>query len=297
MECIRTTAGRHRNRHRAEVRHHMDAADRQFSGVPDFTIRALPTVSPWIEARFRQAETEMHRDLAAQTYRRFVKTHLPIDGLPLYGEVQYIHVARDGRDAAMSLHNHSMVISPSQYESLDRIGLEDPAVGRPHPRPPTDPAEFFRLWLTTPTVEGQSDGSPMLSFFDLEVGYWAERRQPNLLLVHYNDLKDDLDNEMRRISEFLGIRINETVWPSLVSAAGFENMRAAGDQLMPQLKALSSGSGKFFYKGTNGRWGEVLTEDDLTCYVRKVREKFTPGLAAWISGGRRAAGDPRDSAN
>ena len=133
----------------------------------DSTIRALPTLSPWIEARSHQAEAEMHRDLAAQTYRRFVKTHLPIDGLPLYDEVQYIHVAREGRDAAMSLHNHFMIMSPSHYEGLDRIGLEDSAVGRPHPRPPADPAEFFRLWLTTPTVEGQSDGSPMLSFFDL----------------------------------------------------------------------------------------------------------------------------------
>ena len=144
----------------------------------------------------------MHRDLAAQTYRRFVKTHLPIDGLPLYDEVQYIHVAREGRDAAMSLHNHFMIISRSHYERMDRLGLEDPAVGRPHPRPSGDPAEFFRYWLTNGAVEGQSDGSPMLSFFDLEAGYWAERRQPNLLLVHYNDLKHDLDGEMRRIPSF-----------------------------------------------------------------------------------------------
>ena len=113
--------------------------------------------------------------------------------------------------------------------------------------------------------------------------------------MHYNDLKHDLDSEMRRISEFLSIKINETVWPSLVSAARFENMRAAGDQLMPHLKGLAGGSEKFFYKGTNGRWGEVLTEDDLTCYARKVQEKFPPGLAAWIAGGRRSAGDPRDS--
>ena len=261
----------------------------------DSTIRVLPAVSPWIEVRFHQAEAEMHRDLAAQAYRRFVKTHLPIDGLPLYDEVQYIHVARDGRDAAMSLHNHQISMPPSHFEKLDKLGLEDAAVGKPHPRPPVDPAEFFRFWLTTAAVEGQSDGSPMLSFFDLEVGYWAERRRPNLLLVHYNDLKHDLDGEMRRISKFLGIKINEVIWPSLVDAARFENMRAAGDQLMPQLKTFLGSSDNFFHKGTNGRWGEILTEDDLARYARKVHEKFTSGLAAWVAGGRRTTGDPRDS--
>ncbi len=263
----------------------------------DATIRVLPTVSPWIEVRFHQAEADMHRDLAAQSHRRFVKTHLPIDGLPLYDDVLYIHVARDGRDAAMSLHNHQRSMPPAHFERLDRIGLEDAAVGKPHPRPAADPAEFFRAWLTTPIVEGQSDGSPMLSFFDLEAGYWAERQRPNLLLVHYNDLKHDLDGEMRRISRFLGIKIDETIWTSLVDAARFENMRAAGDQLMPQLKAFLGSSDNFFHKGTNGRWSDILTEDDLAHYARRVQEKFTPGLAAWVAGGRLMAGEPSDSSD
>ena len=263
----------------------------------DSVVRILPKVSPWIEVRFHQPEDEMYRDLAAQTYRRFMKTHLPVDGLPLYDEVQYIHVARDGRDVAMSLHNHFMSVPVSHYERLDRLGLEDAAIGKPHPRPPADPALFFHFWLTTPTVQGQSDGSPQLSFFDLEVGYWAERMRPNFLMVHYNDLQEDLDGEMRRISEFLDVDILETVWPALVNAARFENMRAAGDQLMPQLKAFLGGSENFFYKATNERWRTILADDDLALYEAKVGEKFTPGLAAWIAGGRLVAGDPRVSAD
>jgi len=48
-----------------------------------------------------------------------------------------------------------------------------------------------------------------------------------------------------------------------------------------------------FNKGTNGRWRGVLTDGDLALYEAKVRDGFSPGLAAWIEGGRLGAGDPQ----
>jgi aryl sulfotransferase len=256
--------------------------------------RPIPTVSPWIDARFRGFSEQVFANLEAQTHRRFIKTHLPFDGLPLHDEVRYIHVARDGRDALMSMHNHFTGYSQEQYDNFDSIGLEDPVVGRPYPRFPADPAEFFRLWISTPAVTGHTEGTPGPSFFDLEAGYWAERGRANVLLVHYNDLKADLDGEMRRIASFLGIPVDEAVWPSLVAAASFASMRAAGEELMPQTKTMfPEGSQRFFNKGVNGRWREALTEDDLALYDAKVREKFSPTLAAWLEGGRLVAGDPR----
>ena len=75
------------------------------------SVCALPDVSPWIEARFFRSDADMHASLARQPHRRFLKTHLPADGLPLYDEAYYIHVARDGRDALMSMHNHFTAFS------------------------------------------------------------------------------------------------------------------------------------------------------------------------------------------
>ena len=256
--------------------------------------RALPVVSPWVDARFRGGPADMHRALAAQTHRRFPKTHLPVDALPIYDEVRYIHVARDGRDALMSMHNHFTGFSDQQLDDFDRIGLGDPEIAKPFPRLPADPAEYFRLWISTPAIVGQSEGTPILSFFDLEVGYWAARSWPNLLMVHYNDLREDLDGEMRRIAAFLEISCDKAVWPSLVEAAHFKAMQAAGDVLMPQTRTmLAEGSRRFFNKGPNGRWRDILTTDDIALYDAKVREKFSPMLAAWIEGGRRVTGDPR----
>ncbi len=261
----------------------------------DAQVRPLAAVSPWVEARFRFTADEIQDILGAQRHRRFLKTHLPIDGLPLYDEVKYIHVARDGRDAVLSMHNHFTGFSDEQTARFDAIGREDPVIARPYERPPADVRDYFRQWLASKPVRGAVEGPPSLFLFDLETGYWAERKRPNVLLVHYADLSGDLEAEMRRIASFLDIEIDNDLWPSLVRAAGFEAMRAAGDGLMPQTRMMfPEGSKRFFNKGVNGRWRDVLTDDDLTLYETRVSQCLSPGLAAWLHGGRRQAGDPRE---
>ena len=111
------------------------------------------------------------------------------------------------------------------------------------------------------------------------------------------NLKADLDGGVRRLATFLDIAVDERVWPSLVQAATFESMRTSRDTLMPQVNALlEGGTARFFNKGETGRWKDVLTADDLCLYEAKVRQEFTPGLAAWIEGGRLRTGDPRYAA-
>ena len=260
----------------------------------DARVRALPTVSPWVEARFRSTAEQMSKVLADLPHRRFLKTHLPLDGLPFYDEVKYIHVARDGRDAAFSMHNHFTGFSAEQLARFDIIGLADPVIGRPYERPSADPATYFRAWLAAKPERSSVEGPPSPYFFDLEASYWAERSRPNVLLVHYADLSADLEAEMRRIAAFLTIEINESIWPSLVNAAGFEAMKSSGDALMPQTKSMfAEGSKRFFNKGQNGRWHGVLSEGDLALYADAVRKMRKPGLADWLENGRHKNVDPR----
>ena len=257
----------------------------------DAAPRALYNVSTWIDARFLRPLAETYRAFEAQTHRRFAKTHVPVDGLPIYEEVQYIHVARDGRDAALSMHNHFTGFSEDTLKQFDEIGLQDEHIRRPFPRFPSDPADYVRLWLTTPAISGQTDGTPYPSYFEFEAGYWAQRRRPNILLVHYSDLLHDLDAEMRRVAAFLNVRADERIWPSMVQAAEFGQMQKAGDVLMPHLAhVLADGSRRFFNKGTNGRWQAILGTTEIALYEAKVREHLTPGLSAWIAGGRLGAG-------
>ena len=260
----------------------------------DARVRPLPTVSPWVEARFRSTAEQVSKILADLPHRRFLKTHLPLDGLPFYDEVKYIHVARDGRDAAFSMHNHFTGFSAEQLARFDVIGLADPVIGRPYEQPSADLATYFRAWLAAKPERSSVEGPPSPYFFDLEAGYWAERSRPNVLLVHYADLSADLEAEMRRIAAFLTIEISESIWPSLVSAAGFVAMKSSGDALMPQTKSMfAEGSKRFFNKGQNGRWRGVLSESDLALYADAVRKMRKPGLADWLENGRHKNVDPR----
>jgi aryl sulfotransferase len=264
----------------------------------DAAPRSLAAVSPWIDARFRGSLADLYLALSNQRHRRFLKSHLPVDGLPLYDEVRYIHVARDGRDALMSMHNHFLGLSASQLAILDRIGVDDPNIGRPFPRLPTDPAEYFRKWICIPAVVGQTEGTPDPSYFDLHASYWQVRNRTNVLLVHYNDLLCDLDAEMRRVARFIDVVVDEGVWSHLVGAACFQAMRDAGELLMPHAGTLfPEGARRFFFKGTNGRWRGVLTDDDLALYQAKARMKFPTALACWLERGRCAVGDPREVAD
>lgn len=255
--------------------------------------RPIMQVSPWIDRRFPAPIEEVMARIEAQEHRRFLKSHLPFDGLPLHDEVRYIYVARDGRDACMSFHNHCTAYTPAALAAFDAVGAADPALGRTYPRASADPALFFRAWLTQAVVPGQEDGLPTVSFFDFVRTYWEARRRPNLLLVHYNDLKADLAAEMRRIAAFLEIDVPAALWPQLVEAARFDAMRRDGATLMSHVAEMfEGGAARFFHRGTNDRWRGVLAGEDLALYEEKVRVRLPPDCAAWLAGGRLVAGAP-----
>jgi sulfotransferase family protein len=53
--------------------------------------RPIGEDSPWLDARTRDLKAILER-IEAQTHRRFLKTHLPFDALPVYEGVKFIHV-------------------------------------------------------------------------------------------------------------------------------------------------------------------------------------------------------------
>jgi aryl sulfotransferase len=54
---------------------------------------------------------------------------------------------------------------------------------------------------------------------------------------------------------------------------------------------MDHGTDRFLNKGVNGRWRDVLTDDDLARYDALVRSRLTPGAAEWIEKGRLGAGE------
>jgi aryl sulfotransferase len=230
-------------------------------------------LSPWIEMTLTPAP-EMHALLEAQRHRRFMKSHTPADGIPWFPTARYVTVVRDGRDAFMSLCNH---VERFRNDVRDYLNAQAEA-GVPQMLAWNgDLHEFFARWL--------ADDDLLLHHV---ATFWERRREPNLLLVHYNDLKANLAGEMRRVARFLELEVPEARWPAVVEACTFESMRARGNEIGAFDMIFEGGAESFIFKGTNGRWRDVLTPDELAAYARRVAETLPPAAAAWLERGRAA---------
>src|SRR5215212_6918077 len=112
----------------------------------------LGDLSPWLDMNIRPL-AEVTAALAAQTHRRFIKTHTPLDGIPLHRDVTYLIVGRDPRDVAISWEHHAANMNFERFLELRAaaVGNEDLAE-LPMPRLPSgDPVERFRIFFAEET--------------------------------------------------------------------------------------------------------------------------------------------------
>ena len=120
------------------------------------------------------------------------------------------------------------------------------------------------------------------------------RHLDNVLHIHFEDLLADLDGEMRRISDYLGIEVDEGRWPELVHGVTFDQMKGNATKMAPgATHGLWKDNSRFFDKGTSRRWEGLLRPDQSEAYEKAARERLEPALDRWLVGGRAAAGDPK----
>jgi aryl sulfotransferase len=245
---------------------------------PDGAPGPVFAVAPWIDARFEPIDDVIDR-LEAQTHRRHIKTHTAIDGIPWYEDNAYIVVGRDGRDSCMSFQNHLANMQPALLERLLVSAIEEgiPMDGGDDGPPPVHDTHAFFAWYLEHS--GQ---------FEHLAGYWARRDDPNVLFVHYNDMLADLDGSMRRVSAFLDLPIDEGRWARQVASCTFAGMKARAEEIADFESHFVGGADTFLYKGTNGRWQDVLTADELAAYDRAVAAQMPADCAAWLAGGAAA---------
>jgi aryl sulfotransferase len=254
--------------------------------TPSFD-RSLDLISPWLEMLTRDRES-VFADLEAQTHRRFIKSHTPFDGLPIDPHVTYICVGRDPRDVALSWDNHmaNTDIMALFGARANAVGLDDIAeliAEGPAPRPDSD-VERFWLWVDQEMAVGDlGAGGGLAGALHHLSTFWAVRDRANIVLLHYDDLKADLDGQMRCLAQRLGVSVPENRWLSLVEAATFDKMRERADVIVPDSShAIWQNNREFFNRGVSGQWRSMLDDDDLRRYHDRVTQLAAPELAAWV---------------
>ncbi|MBQ1051765.1 sulfotransferase domain-containing protein [Micromonospora sp. C51] len=232
----------------------------------------LTELSPWLDWLVEPKE-RVYARLAAQRHRRFIKTHTPLDGVPIDPRVHYVVVARHPLDAAVSLHHQSA--------NLDRARLAE-LTGQPatpeseSPRPSVEQA-LVRWIDANPDPRAELDSLPGVMWHLRDA--WARRHQPNVHLVHYDDLRADLTGQMRHLAERLDL---EPPGPHLVAAATFDRMRARADRLAPDAAGVLRERNAFFRSGRSGQGNELLDATARAHYRARVATLAPPDLLAWL---------------
>jgi aryl sulfotransferase len=247
-----------------------------FRGSPDVEVAAI---SPWLDLRVPPREVKLPA-VMAQRHRRFLKTHLPVDALVYSPRAKYLYVGRDGRDVVWSLYNHHVHANALWYQALnDTPGR----VGPPIEPPRGDILQYFRQWL-------DGDGYPFWPFWENIRSWWEIRHLPNLMLLHFNELKADLPGQIRRIAAFLDIEIDEQDFPRIVEHCGFAYMKAHAEQSVPVGGIFWEGGARtFIHKGSNGRWRDMLSAADIRHYEATASSELGPDCARWLATGEQAA--------
>ena len=236
---------------------------------------SVADMSPWMDLRVPPIPVKM-QIVEAQEHRRFLKTHLPVDALVFSPKAKYVYIARDGRDVLWSLRNHHVTANDKWYGALNETpGLVGPSMGKPE----GDIKEYFHKWL-------DEDGYPFYSMWDNVNSWWEIKDLPNVHFVHFANLKKDMPGEIRKVAAFLDISIDEANWDAILEHCSFNYMKDHAQASVPLGGALWEGGAKsFIHKGKNGRWRDVLSEDESKNYERIAEEKLGPACAHWLKTG------------
>jgi aryl sulfotransferase len=96
-------------------------------------------------------------------------------------------------------------------------------------------ADWFSLWgidkqeFVPPDINVCFEmlGKPMLpgGLFGFLSAWWPLRHEPNVLLMHFSDMKRDHEGSVRKIADFLGFEPQPDEWPAILEYTSFPWMK------------------------------------------------------------------------
>jgi len=231
----------------------------------------LSVKMPWIDIRVREMRDVADR-LEAMTHRRSMKSHTPMDGLPLHDSAHYLCVFRHPLDAHFSYRNHVRNIPMSWFD---------------HWYPEDDPdGVTFRRFLDGGPEGFDTDTMPLAHILRHYRAAKALADRPNVTLFHYADMKRDLAGTFATLAQLLRTDHRADVMAQLVQAATFDHMKDNAERYAPSGgKDFFKSDTAFFESGSNGKWQGQLTADELAAYDAMMDAHLDPDERAWLENG------------
>ena len=170
-----------------------------------------------IDAQFAPIDDYLNM-VEAQTHRRYIKTHTPLDGIPYFADCAYLAVFRDPRDVFVSMLNHR--------DNMTNAELAFSVF-------PSGPSAFAD-WMTREGEPGTWDLQALAALVQFFKTYWQYRDVPNIHLFHYSDMKRDLKGAIVAMAKALDVDVADTLLNEMTEAASFESMKRSAEQFAPE---------------------------------------------------------------
>ena len=225
----------------------------------------LENKSPWLDIN-TPALSDVIERLEAQRSQRHIKTHTPLDGIPVWPDLRYITVYRHPIDVHFSFRMHVS-------------NLREPVLQNCFP---PDISEGFRTF-----IEGEHCDGASLAFI---VAHYRSSLDltpsNNLLCLHYSDMLTDLPGTFQKIADFIGVSYRQEVLEQLIQAATFESMKKNADRF-----AIAAGQNYwksdrgFFDSASSKKWVGKLTQADLEAYDLRLSELLNTEERKWLEWG------------
>lgn len=168
---------------------------------------------------------------------RIFKSHLPYRYI-MWGPGKYIYIARDGRDVAVSYFLSHVKDKEMPF------------------------SQFFDRFLQGKIgwVEG---------WFDHVHGWYEHKDDANVLFLRYEDLKHDLEGNIKRIIEFCGFDIKPECLPDILNRCSFPFMKEHQMRFTPGFVPDSH-----IRNGKVGDWTEYLSAEEHARYLKEFERKL-----------------------
>lgn len=229
-------------------------------------------LSPWVDFRITPIG-DVVASLEAQAHQRVMKSHLPADALPLSSQVRYLYIAREPLDVLWSWYCHHREFTD---EAFDRLNDTPGRVGPPLERPDPDFRAYLHRWL-------REDGYPFHPYWSNVRSWWERRDSPNVLLIHFADLRRALDLQLRRLAAFIDVQPAAAAWDRILRHCSLDHMRSHAELVAPLGGAIFKGGARSFIRtGKKEQWAGLLNEEDRELCIRAAHDALPEDCVRWL---------------
>ena len=227
-------------------------------------------LSPWLDYKPTPFD-EIRTAYGSQSGRRLIKTHTPVDGLPLVNGTQIISVLRNPLDAMRSMRRHVLnMVDPPKDDPY--LAGENAVIAR-------------GLDLSFEPTNVDDVSLELLVRHFRAAKHAMVGNDDRVILVHYSDMKRDLSEVIGRVAAVVQANAPPEFLEEVEKAASISSMRSKADQFAPLANVKHFSSAESFFAAGEQRGHNELAPHLRARYEERLKELLPRSEASWLDGG------------